>query len=209
MYKQSIISDKYFKEKYIKYKNKYIEIKKNYSGGAPPEFIKILTETYNNLNIPQNIIDSRKYDFSDLYKDIIINIDGIFNKHIQNADFNLKKDLQESFTDNFKFISTQVPNSIFKDNQDLSKYKIINNISDDELCAYVIFNFIDLVKNSKLFFKNIKNRTHLESKLYYVILNIDIMRHSTQERRPREVLPKDSLLRTLVSKTFLAGPGEI
>jgi len=175
MYKQSIISDKSFKEKYIKYKNKYIEIKKNYSGGAPPEFIKLLTETYNNLNIPQNIIDSRKYDYSDLYKDIIINIDGIFNKHIQNADFNLKKDSQESFTDNFKFISTQIPNSIFKDNQDLSKYEIINNVSDDELYAYVILNFIDLVKNSKLFLKYIKNKIQLESKLYDVILNIDIM----------------------------------
>ena len=151
--------------KYLKYKNKYLESKKKYIGGSPsppspppPKIMKeesikdILLKISNIYNIPKNIIDTMKYDITDLYKNIIINV-RIFNKEIKNS-----ADL----------LTSDIPIAIFQQNQDISNYKIINNITDNELYVYVIFKLIEIIQNKELKILNMKN-------IYTVILNIDIM----------------------------------
>lgn len=93
-----------------------------------------------------------KYNVHDLYNNITINV-GVFNKEIKNS---------------VDFLTSEIPIAIFKQNQDISNYKIINNITDDELYVYVIFKLIEISQGNKLNILNMKN-------IYTVILNIDIM----------------------------------
>jgi hypothetical protein len=167
-----------YKNKYLKYKNKYLEIKNNYSGGmlktstkpnkkTPKKILpeKISQKIYTILNIPKEIINTRKYELSDLCNNIIINVNQTYCEHIQNS----------TFSNPLDFISNQIPKEIFNNNKDLSKYEIINNVTDTELYMYVIFKLLGFIKTET----ETKTETEIPllklDNINSVILNINIM----------------------------------
>lgn len=160
-----------YKNKYLKYKNKYLEAKK-LSGGLPPKNGKrspppppppppppepdSLVEIYDILNIPENIVKSRKENLSDLYNNIIINIKE-HNIQIQDA----------KYKSPYEFLTKTIPKKIFEENKNLKDYVITNNVTDNELFAYVIFSLYNTTEIPLL----IENK----NKIYSIILNIDLM----------------------------------